>query len=89
MRENVSLRIDSTFLCDLTLDLNHAQVLAEMAWHGSRKNCRKTSEEFIRMEAADLMNLTPAIGEVNGNRSNLSYAIPPLISGASSTFLDL
>ncbi|MEH6628758.1 MAG: endonuclease [Motiliproteus sp.] len=39
---------------------------------GGRKNCRKQSEVFRRMEA-DLMNLVPAIGEINGNRSNYSF----------------
>jgi deoxyribonuclease-1 len=41
---------------------------------GGRKNCRKTSEKFRLMEA-DLMNLVPAIGEINGNRSNYSFAM--------------
>ncbi|WP_207064067.1 endonuclease [Motiliproteus sp. SC1-56] len=40
---------------------------------GGRKNCRKTSEKFRLMEA-DLMNLVPTIGEINGNRSNYSFA---------------
>jgi deoxyribonuclease I len=34
-----------------------------------RKCCAKVSEEFKMMEA-DLHNLTPAVGEVNGDRSN-------------------
>jgi len=41
---------------------------------GGRKNCKKTSEKFRRMEA-DLMNLVPAIGEINGNRSNYSFTM--------------
>nr|VFK15027.1 MAG: deoxyribonuclease-1 [Candidatus Kentron sp. LFY] len=36
---------------------------------GGRKNCRKTDSFFKRAEA-DLHNLTPAIGEINGDRSN-------------------
>ncbi|MGB0734291.1 MAG: endonuclease [Pontibacterium sp.] len=38
---------------------------------GGRKNCRK-DPTFRRMEA-DLMNLVPAIGEVNGDRSNFRF----------------
>lgn len=49
---------------------------------GGRKNCKKTSEKFRRMEA-DLMNLVPAIGEVNGNRSNYSFAE---LQGASDQY---
>lgn len=41
---------------------------------GGRKNCRKTSEQFRIMEA-DLHNLVPTIGEINGNRSNYSFAM--------------
>lgn len=41
---------------------------------GGRNNCRKTNEKFRRMEA-DLMNLVPTIGEINGNRSNYSFAM--------------
>jgi len=36
--------------------------------------CRKTDPEFRRMEA-DLMNLVPAVGELNGDRSNRPYGI--------------
>lgn len=39
---------------------------------GGRKNCSKVSPEFRAMEA-DMMNLVPAIGELNGDRSNLRY----------------
>lgn len=39
---------------------------------GGRKGCRK-DPQFRRMEA-DLHNLVPAIGEVNGDRSNYSFA---------------
>lgn len=41
---------------------------------GGRSNCKKNSEKFRQMEA-DLMNLVPAIGEINGNRSNYSFAM--------------
>ena len=40
---------------------------------GGRKHCRKVSEEFREMEA-DMMNLVPAIGELNGDRSNYKYS---------------
>ncbi|UTW04657.1 endonuclease [Amphritea atlantica] len=39
---------------------------------GGRKACKK-DKRFRRMEA-DLHNLVPAIGEVNGDRSNFSFA---------------
>lgn len=39
------------------------------------RNCaRKISEEFRFMEA-DMFNLVPAVGELNGDRSNYSYAM--------------
>ncbi|WP_421867025.1 endonuclease [Motiliproteus sp.] len=38
---------------------------------GGRKNCKK-DPEFRKMEA-DLHNLVPAIGEVNGDRSNFRF----------------
>jgi deoxyribonuclease-1 len=41
---------------------------------GSRKECRKTSERFNRMEA-DLHNLYPARPDVNQARSNYRFAI--------------
>lgn len=40
---------------------------------GGRKNCRKDSE-FKKMEA-NMHNLVPAIGEVNGDRSNFSLTM--------------
>lgn len=40
--------------------------------HGGRKNCIADDPVFRTMEA-DLHNLAPSIGEVNGDRSNLSY----------------
>ncbi|ECW8954953.1 deoxyribonuclease [Campylobacter lari] len=43
---------------------------------GGRKACQKDSL-FVKMEA-DKQNLVPAIGEVNGDRSNFRYAEAPL-----------
>jgi deoxyribonuclease-1 len=43
---------------------------------GGRKNCTKTDAVFNQAEA-DLHNLVPAIGEVNGDRSNLGYGWLP------------
>lgn len=40
---------------------------------GGRKNCTKNDTAFRSMEA-DLHNLTPAIGEVNGDRSNYNFS---------------
>ena len=42
--------------------------------NGGRKNCRKTSEKFKKMEA-DINNLAPAIGEINGDRSNYRFGM--------------
>lgn len=44
--------------------------------NGGRKNCVKTDEVFRQMEA-DLYNLVPAIGEVNGDRSNFRFGVLP------------
>ncbi|MGE6580418.1 endonuclease [Vreelandella aquamarina] len=41
---------------------------------GGRDNCRRTDPVFRRAEA-DLHNLVPAIGEVNGDRSNMRFAM--------------
>ncbi|BBB25876.1 endonuclease [Amphritea japonica] len=41
--------------------------------NGGRKACKKEAD-FRRMEA-DLHNLVPAIGEVNGDRSNYSFSM--------------
>lgn len=41
---------------------------------GGRANCRDHSVQFRQMEA-DMHNLVPAIGELNGDRSNLPYAM--------------
>ena len=43
---------------------------------GGRKNCVKTDAVFRLMEA-DLYNLVPAIGEVNGDRSNFRFGVLP------------
>ncbi len=40
---------------------------------GGRKNCADTSPEFNKMES-DMHNLVPAIGEVNGDRSNFRFS---------------
>ncbi len=42
--------------------------------NGGRKNCRKVSEKFRRMEA-DINNLAPAIGEINADRSNFRFGM--------------
>lgn len=39
----------------------------------SRQYCSKTDPKFSKMEA-DLFNLVPAIGQINGDRSNYRYA---------------
>lgn len=41
--------------------------------NGGRKNCSKHDVQFRSMEA-DLHNLTPAVGEVNGDRSNFNFS---------------
>lgn len=41
---------------------------------GGRKQCAKRDKTFQRIEA-DLHNLTPSIGEVNGDRGNLPFGI--------------
>lgn len=49
---------------------------------GGRKNCSKNDKVFRHMEA-DLHNLTPAIGEVNGDRSNYNFSQWNGIDGVS------
>lgn len=48
--------------------------------NGGRKNCVATDPVFRAMEA-DLFNLYPSVGEVNGDRSNFNYGmaagVPP------------
>nr|WP_298412403.1 endonuclease [uncultured Halomonas sp.] len=41
---------------------------------GGRRNCRATDAVFRQAEA-DLHNLVPSIGEVNGDRSNMRYGM--------------
>ena len=41
---------------------------------GGRKHCAKNDPEFKKMEA-DLHNLTPAVGELNGDRSNHRFGM--------------
>ncbi|WP_286975617.1 endonuclease I family protein [Pseudomonas sp.] len=43
---------------------------------GGRKNCSK-NDDVYRLAEADLHNLVPAIGEVNGDRSNFTYGWLP------------
>ena len=44
-------------------------------WQESgRDNCRRTDEVFRRAEAG-LHNLVPVLGEVNGDRSNMRFAM--------------
>ncbi|MBH3341588.1 endonuclease [Pseudomonas mendocina] len=50
--------------------------------NGGRKNCVATDSVFRAMEA-DLFNLYPAVGEVNGDRANYNYGI---VSGASTQY---
>jgi deoxyribonuclease-1 len=54
------------------------------AWHfghqlrcwqnGGRMSCRNSNSKFRQMEA-DMHNLVPAIGEINGDRSNFKYGM--------------
>ncbi|MBT5230789.1 MAG: deoxyribonuclease I [Methylococcales bacterium] len=43
---------------------------------GGRKNCSKSDRVFKLMES-DLHNLVPAVGELNGDRSNFRFAMVP------------
>lgn len=43
---------------------------------GGRSNCASTDPVFSRMEA-DMHNLTVAVGEVNGDRSNFRFSVLP------------
>lgn len=48
---------------------------ARQCWQkGGRDNCKRTDSVFNAMEA-DIHNLAPAIGEVNGNRSNYNFGV--------------
>lgn len=58
--------------------------------NGGRKNCVSTDPVFRMMEA-DLFNLYPSIGEVNGDRANFNYGMvsgPPSQYGACTTKID-
>ena len=44
--------------------------------NGGRRNCNRSDATFRRAEA-DLHNLVPAIGEVNGDRSNYAFGWLP------------
>jgi len=48
--------------------------------NGGRKNCTKSDPVYQHAEA-DLHNLVPSIGEVNGDRSNFSFGWLPVQSG--------
>lgn len=50
--------------------------------NGGRKNCVSDDPVFRAMEA-DLFNLYPSVGEVNGDRSNFNYG---MVSGVSSKY---
>ncbi|EEG08287.1 endonuclease [Pseudogulbenkiania ferrooxidans] len=58
---------------------------------GGRKNCVATDAAF-RMAEGDLNNLVPAVGEVNGDRGNLSYGAwtrtPTPMYGQCRTIVD-
>lgn len=49
---------------------------------GGRRECTRHDQNFKRMES-DLHNLTPAVGEVNGDRSNLNFSQWNGIDGAT------
>lgn len=59
--------------------------------HGGRKNCTRTDDTFRQAEG-DLVNLVPAIGEVNGDRSNFGFSVwsndPAPIYGSCKTVVD-
>jgi len=50
--------------------------------NGGRKNCVATDPVFRAMEA-DLFNLYPSVGEVNGDRSNFNYG---MVSGVAPQY---
>ena len=43
--------------------------------NGGRKNCRKDS--FFKKMEADMHNLVPSVGEINGDRSNYQFGVIP------------
>lgn len=48
--------------------------------NGGRKNCTANDPVFSRMEA-DLFNLFPSVGEVNGDRSNYPFGVAQVAVG--------
>lgn len=58
---------------------------------GGRKNCTDTDPVF-QVAEGDLNNLVPAVGEVNGDRSNFAYGVwtrnPVPMYGACQTIVD-
>lgn len=57
---------------------------------GGRKNCTATDQVFRTMEA-DLFNLYPSVGEVNGDRANFNYGMAAGVGtqyGACETRID-
>ncbi len=58
--------------------------------HGGRKNCVAADQVFRGMEA-DLFNLYPSVGEVNGDRANFNYGMATGVGaqyGACETRID-
>ena len=59
--------------------------------NGGRENCTDTDPAF-QVAEGDLVNLVPAVGEVNGDRSNYPYAAwtshPEPMYGACQTIVD-
>lgn len=49
---------------------------------GGRKNCKRTDKAFVMM-TADLHNLVPSVGELNGDRSNFKFG---MVSGGSGNY---
>lgn len=64
------------------IEIEHVVPAAELGgmracWSsGGRSECNKTDEFFVQM-TSDLHNLVPAIGEVNGDRSNFKFGLIP------------
>ncbi len=52
----------------------HSSCVSDGKPYKGRTCCAKADPEFARIEA-DLHNLVPAVGELNGDRSNLPYGI--------------
>jgi len=58
---------------------------------GGRRHCARTDPEFVRAEG-DLVNLVPAVGEINGDRSNYGFSVwtqkPEPMYGQCQTVVD-